>query len=470
MTYDSTWESVKQHPLPTWYQDAKLGIFVHWGLFSVPAWAPHGGDIDKQVAENGWESMFANNPYAEWYLNTLRIGDTPTHRHHLNTYGERFSYDDFAAMFQNAAEQWDPNHWVDLFQKVGARYVVLVTKHHDGFLLWPSQYTSPHKSERYGTNRDIVGELAHALHQRGIMLGLYYSGGLDWSFNQTPVRSYMDVYSTIVQSPDFVEYMNNHWRELIDRYKPSVLWNDIGAPSTANLPELFAYYYNNVPEGVINDRWSQRLPDHIPGPGEMINPPPSEHCDYTTPEYAAYDQIMLKKWESTRGIGHSFGYNLNEGEADHLSVRELIHSFVNIVSKNGNLLLNVGPTAEGMIPELQHQRLLGLGAWLDVNGEGIFSTRPWHIPREQTREGTTVCYTQKGDSLYAILLNTPHTSTATLENLRAEESTKVHLLGHSELLPWTQGGNSIAITLPDNLPKTPAFTLKITPRPQFLNL
>src|SRR5438105_6394220 len=136
MKYESTLDSVKQHPVPEWFHDAKLGIFIHWGLYSVPGWAPEGADIDKQVAEKGWDAMFANNPYAEWYLNTLRVGDTQTRRHHAATYGENFSYDDFVPMFNQAVQKWNPDEWAELFQKVGARYVVLTTKHHDGFLLW----------------------------------------------------------------------------------------------------------------------------------------------------------------------------------------------------------------------------------------------------------------------------------------------------------------------------------------------
>jgi alpha-L-fucosidase len=467
MNYEPTVEAVMRHPLPGWYQDAKLGIFVHWGLFSVPGWAPHGTDIDKQVAEKGWDGMFANNPYAEWYLNTLRVGDTPTHRHHVQTYGHHFAYDNFAPIFLQESEKWNPDVWAELFQKIGARYVVLTTKHHDGFLLWPSSHTSPYKPYPYATKRDIVGELTDAVRSRNMRMGLYYSGGLDWSFNQRPVRDYMDVYSTVIQSPDFVEYATAHWRELIDRYSPSVLWNDIGYPAAANLAELFAYYYKTVPEGVVNDRWSQKLPERIPGAGEMINPPPAFHYDFTTPEYASYNHITETKWEATRGIGHSYGYNQNEGDNDYLSVEELVRSFADIVSKNGNLLLNVGPMADGTIPELQRQRLLGLGAWLDINGEAIFGTRPWIVAEGQTNEDIGVRYTKKDDVLHAILLNTPHSRQMRLNNLAAAEGSTVHLLGHRENLDWTQHGDDLMVELPEAIKTAPAYVLKITPTPYF---
>lgn len=464
MAYTPDFASLRQHPVPQWFHDAKLGIFVHWGLYSVPAWAPHEGDIDKQVAEKGWEAWFASNAYAEWYLNTLRIGDTPTHRHHVATYGANFSYDDFVPLFNRAVEQWNPDEWASLFQKVGARYVVLTTKHHDGFLLWPSTRTSSHKPGRYATDRDIVGELTDSVRKHNMRMGLYYSGGLDWSFNETPVRTFMDVQGTIVQSPDFVEYVQGHWHELIDRYAPSVLWNDIGYPAAANVPELFARYYNDVPDGVINDRWNQRGPDREMNFDELTNVPATVHCDFTTPEYAAYDRIVEKKWEATRGIGHSFGYNQNEGPGDYLSVEELVHSFVDIVSKNGNLLLDVGPMADGTIPELQRERLLGLGAWLDVNGEAIFGTRPWVTSNGVANDTIPVSYTQKDNALYAILLDTPRSGQVTLENLRAEAGTTIQLSGYPQALTWQQQGNGLTVTLPA-LEAAPAYTLKILPQP-----
>jgi len=465
VNFEPTYESVARHRVPDWFHDAKFGIFIHWGLYSVPGWAPHGADIDKQVADKGWEAMFANNPYAEWYLNTLRVGDTATRRHHIATYGPNFSYDDFAPMFNQAVEKWNPDDWAALFQKVGARYVVLTSKHHEGFLLWPSKRTSPHKAGSYATRRDLVGELTDAVRRRNMRMGLYYSGGLDWSFNDTPVRTQKDVHGTIVQSPDFVEYANAHWRELIDCYAPSVLWNDIGYPAAANVPELFAYYYNAVPDGVINDRWRQQPQEREMNFAEMADAPTIEHCDFTTPEYATHDRITEKKWEACRGIGHSFGYNQNEGPDDYLSVEELVRTLVDIVSKNGNLLLDVGPMADGTIPELQRERLLGLGAWLAVNGEAIFGTRPWVTAQGQASGGIPVRFTQNDESLYAILLGTPEAGLIAIEQLQIREGTTVSVLGRSEPLACTQESSRLVLSLP-SLAAAPAHTLKITPKPQ----
>jgi len=467
MIYQPIFESVQQHQVPEWFHDAKLGIFIHWGLFSVPAWATPSGDIDKQVVEKGWVDWFTNNAYAEWYLNSLRIEGSPTQRHHLETYGENFSYDDFVPMFNQAVEQWKPDEWAELFQKIGARYVVLTTKHHDGFLLWPSQSTSPQKTGPYATQRDLVGELTDAVRQRNMHMGLYYSGGLDWSFNEKPVREAVDVHGTIVQSPEFVAYSHAHWHELIDRYAPSVLWNDIGYPAAADVPELFAYFYNTVPHGIVNDRWSQAQPAGQRDAEEGIVALPVTHSDFTTPEYSAYDHIVEKKWESTRGIGHSFGYNQVEGVENYLSVEALIHSFVDIVSKNGNLLLNVGPTAEGAISTLQLERLLGLGAWLNVNGEAIFGTRPWVRFDGQTRDGIPTRYTQKEGSLYVILLGTPSSGEILLEKLEARTGATVSLVGSDASLAWQQRSDALSVELP-GLNDSPAHVIKITPAPTLL--
>jgi alpha-L-fucosidase len=468
VVFQPTLESLRQHAVPDWFHDAKLGIFIHWGLYSVPGWAPPGGDIDQQVRDHGWSAMFANNPYSEWYLNTYRLGDTPTRRHHVATYGKNFSYDDFAPMFNQAVENWDAGSWASLFQRIGARYVVLTTKHHDGFLLWNSQRTSPHKPGSFAARRDLVGELTNAVRQRGMRMGLYYSGGLDWSFEQRPVTDFIDVYATIVQTPEFVDYADFHWRELIDRYAPSILWNDIGYPANANVLGLFAHYYNRIPDGLVNDRWSQTLPDAVPGAGEPIGPPPSLHCDYTTPEYGSYREIVARKWEACRGIGHSFGYNQNEGEDDYLSVAQLVHLLVDIVSKNGNLLLDVGPMADGTIPQLQVERLDGLGVWLDVNSEAIFGTRPWQTAESTTDSGLGVRFTRRDNALYAVLLGAPGAEWVRVRGLRAVEGTTVSLLGREEALEWAQDGESLAVRLPGGVPASPAYSLKIEPLPTYV--
>lgn len=458
MQYEPKLESIRQHRVPDWYHDAKLGIFIHWGLYSVPAWAPLTGELGEVVANEGWAVWFANNPYAEWYMNSIRIKDSPSHRHHVETYGADSPYSGFAPMFNEAAQQWDPDAWAGLFREVGARYVVLTTKHHDGFLLWPSRQPNPHVAG-YLCGRDLVGELTNAVRARGMRMGLYYSGGLDWTFNDTVIQDISDIPTAIPQGADYVAYANNHWRELIERYEPSILWNDIAYPSSADLRELFAYYYNRMPDGLVNDRFTQRFDFADQSIGG------SSHFDFRTPEYASYSEITETKWESTRGIGYSFGYNRNEGPENYLSVRELVHSLVDIVSKNGNLLLNVGPMADGTIPPMQVERLAGLGRWLQVNGEAIFDTRPWIRAEGSTDEGIALRFTQKENSLYATLLGTPRTNRVRIEGLQVEENTTVYLLGCRRPLTWTQEDDNLAAFLSGDWPESPAQALRITPRP-----
>ena len=179
MTFEPTLESVRKHENPDWYLNAKLGIFVHWGLYSLPGWAPHGGDIGEVFESGDMSNWFRNNSYAEWYLNTLKFADSPTRAWHDKTYGRDFAYDDFAPAFNQALASWDANEMASLFSEVNARYVVLTTKHHDGFTLWKSKIPCP-KKPNYHSERDLVGELTNAVRDQGMRMGLYYSGGLDW--------------------------------------------------------------------------------------------------------------------------------------------------------------------------------------------------------------------------------------------------------------------------------------------------
>ncbi|MEM7347841.1 MAG: alpha-L-fucosidase, partial [Chloroflexota bacterium] len=222
MNYQPSFESVSQHPVPDWFHNAKLGIFIHWGLYSVPAWAPVGPDLTEVLGESkdfkdidpDSEIWFTNSAYAEWYLNTMRIEGSPTQKHHVETYGATFDYYDFAPMFNAAIEAWNPDEWADLFKLVKARYVVLTTKHHDGFLLWPSQTPNPH-IENYYAKRDLLGELATAVRSRDLRMAYYYSGGIDWTFIPRVAHKISDLEEVVPQMQDYVKYANAHWRELI---------------------------------------------------------------------------------------------------------------------------------------------------------------------------------------------------------------------------------------------------------------
>ncbi|WEK42467.1 MAG: alpha-L-fucosidase [Candidatus Sphingomonas colombiensis] len=293
---------------------------------------------------------------------------------------------------------------------------MLVTKHHDGLCLWPSDIANRHE-RNWTTRRDIVRELADAVRAAGLRFGVYYSGGIDWTFNRRPMRTLGDFLAS-TPGGDYPAYAMAQVRELIERYEPSVLWNDISWPTRAGpLYQLFADYYRAVPDGVVNDRWVatsfQRDLLKIPlvrryvdykikgamnradaGQSKGIIPPPVPHSDFRTPEYAAFSEIQAKKWESTHGMSHSFGFNRHDTDADYASAETLIHDFVDAVSRNGNLLLNVGPRAvDASIPDEQLSRLKRFGAWLRANGEAIYGTRPWTRSDGQTDCGRAVRFT-----------------------------------------------------------------------------
>lgn len=444
--YTPDWESLRTHPLPEWFDDAKLGIFIHWGLYSVPAWAPPSGELGKV----DWSKWFYQNPYAEWYLNSIRLKESATWKHHLQTYGGEFDYYRFGKTFEQQNRGWKAETWASVFREIGARYVVLTTKHHDGYTLWPSKVQNPKRPEG-GVNspRDLVGELTLAVRAAGMKMGLYYSGGLDWTFESKPVATLADLKTTAPQTEEYARYADAHWRELIRLYKPAVLWNDIGYPRLGRAEALFADYYNEVPDGVVNNRFS------------------APFADFTTPEYARYDKITEKKWESCRGLGFSFGYNQVEGPEHVLAADKLIAQLVDIVSKNGNLLLNIGPRADGSIPEIQMDRLKALGAWLKANGEAIFGTRPWTVPAAKTSTGDEVRYTRKAGALYAIVMG-ESCARVTIQGLRGAEGMKASVLGSESAATWKQEDTGLKLEIPGKQPAAHACAWKLSPAPVLL--
>jgi alpha-L-fucosidase len=448
--------SFEGRPVPDWYDDAKLGIFVHWGIYSVPGWAPNSGSIWGQGPEEAKLPNFATSPYAEWYQNTMRIEGSATQRHHLDTYGAGFPYRRFAESFNREIEDWRPDSWAELFADAGAGYVVLTSKHHDGFLLWPSQQRSPVDPD-FIASRDLVGELADAVRGRGLRMGLYYSGGIDWLYHDQVIASVGDFFRAIPPSREYLDYATRHWKELIDRYRPCTMWNDIGFPGPVeNIEALFAYYYERVPDGIVNDRWRM-----APGPEGLA---PALPHDIRTPEYTIVPDIAQKKWESVRGIGNSFGFNRNEGPEEYLSARELVQSFIDIVSKNGNLLINVGPRADGSIPEIQAERLRALGAWLGAAGEAIYGTRPWKRAEGRTGDGKPVRFTAKGESLHAMVFDAVPGREVRIEGLGELGVEQVELLGCRDPIRWSRNGGHLRIALPEALPTEHAVALRLLPQ------
>jgi alpha-L-fucosidase len=438
--FEPTIESLNRHVLPQWYADAKLGIFVHWGLYSVPGWAP------TVHPEHDFRSLdyITHNPYAEWYLNSMRLDGSPTQAYHKEHYGANYGYYNFAPIFDREIQKWNPDTWAKVFRDAGAKYVVLTTKHHDGFTLWPSATPNPSlPADRQHASRDLVGELASAVNQQGLRMGLYYSGGYDWTFVPGPIRVSADYEKVKPQTETYGKYADAQFRELIARYKPAVLWNDIDYPKSGHPLEIMAEYYQAVPDGVVDDRFGVK------------------HSDFISPEYQTLEKINPKKWEECRGLGRSFGYNRAEGEAETIKPAELIYLLVDIVSKNGNLLLDVGPEADGTIPAVQMDRLKSLGAWLQVNGEAIYGTHPWKRAAGLTKEGIPVRFTQTESATYAILLGEPHAATVTFKSISVKPGVKIRVVGSQDAVTWSQDGDDLRFTLPQPLTGQYAYAFRI---------
>lgn len=451
--YAPSMQSLATHPLPRWFDEAKFGIMVHWGIFTIPAWAElviePGEWLSGKLLEppDYGREFFTHIPYVEWYPNTILIDDSPAQQHHIATYGADFRYEDFRPEFEAQAKAWSGEAWAELFQEAGARYVVLVTKHHDGYALWPTEVPHPTRPG-WNMERDVVGELSEAVRRRCMRMGLYYSGGFDWSIQPGPVVTSLDALTVAPQSAEYIAYADGQWRELISRYHPAVLWNDIGYPGNADALGLFADYYNAIPDGVINDRFSI-----LPG---------FTHHDYTTPEFSVLADISPTKFETVRGMGRGFGYNRNETDADLDSAEELIHLLIDVVSKNGNLLLNVGPLADGTVPPEQVSRLRAIGTWLAVNGEAIFATRPWTRAEGTTSDGTPVRFTTSADgaTVYAVVLGPLPARETTIVGVSLVPS-EVRLLGSATPLAATVAGGDLRISLPDAVGAQPAYAFRL---------
>lgn len=482
MRFEPTEDSLRKHVIPDWYNEAKFGIFIHWGLFSVPAYAPSSGQtMTEMQAEQGIDFLKAT-PYAEWYPNSMKIKGSPAWQYHADRYGEDYAYKNFQGIFERESAGMDPADWAELFSEAGARYVVMVTKHHDGYLLWPSEHPNPLEPD-YFSKRDLVGEVTESVRSKGLKMGFYYSGVFDWTFIKEPLNDVFSYILNYAQGRQYSEYARNHFLELITKYHPSILWNDIGAPKDLDVREIQAYFYNHIEEGVTNDRWLQlNLPedpeelaalkaDLVPGGMDQANVfrrlrKTRFHRDFSTPEYRTFNESQERKWETTRGIGRSFGYNRVETEEDMLTSKELIHMLVDVVSKNGNLLLNVGPMADGTIPEMQQKPLRDLGRWLKVNGAAIYGTKPWQRAEGSTENDLDVRFTRNDDRLYAIILGPSRTGQDIIRGLTARENTKITLLAQKQLLDWQNLDGGIRIEFPAIPDDAQACSLEITPVPE----
>ena len=347
---EPTWESLNERGYPQWFQDAKLGIFVHWGLYSVPAYASKEG-------------------YGEWFYRGLMMKE-PERMRMMSYYADTNQpvFDQYKELTKYwHAELWNPEEWADLFQSVGAKYVVLVTKHHDGYCLWDSEFQPEWNSVVNGPKRNIVEELTTAVRDKDMRMGFYYSLP-EWT---NPLHIWMvDPDNEI--SGYVYNYMVPQFKELVSLYKPDLIfadgdWNNTSAQLQSKY--LISWYYNTVgKDAIVNNRW---------GNG-------TQH-GFLTPEYSAGITNTDVPWAECRGLGRSFGLNRNEDLDNYMTDKELIQHFVELVAHGGGMTLNVGPNADGTIPLIQQERLRNLGKWLEINGEAIYGTRPYQIPCQRER-------------------------------------------------------------------------------------
>jgi len=415
--YQANWESIREnYKDPEWFNQDKFGIFIHWGAYAVPA---HGSEWYPR-------RMYMDTATFTAQLHAQTSGPNETFLHHKKNWGDQkeFGYKDFIPMFK--AEKFNAAEWIDLFKKSGAKYVIPVADHHDGFAMFASK-TTKWNAANMGPKRDILGELFKEGRQQGLKMGASSHYAFNWSFYNkkdhfdTVDPEFSDLYSPKgkdLNEPVSMEFKQMWWdrtTDLIDNYQPDVLWFDfyLDIPDFEELrPKIAAYYYNKGiewgKEVVINDK---NL-NHEAFPEGLV---------IYDLERGKLPGIRKLPWQTDTSVGkHSWSHVNNE---EYKDVDNLVDDLVDIVSKNGNLLLNIGPKADGSIPEEQQEILLNIGKWLEVNGEAIFNTTYWntfgegptietggYMAEHDNKAGFTsedIRFTQKDDKLYATILAWP---------------------------------------------------------------
>ena len=449
--YEPKWFSLDQRPVAGWFEDAKFGIFIHWGPYSVPAWTPVG-------------------TYSEWYQYWLEnrtlfgngdFSGSEVYDYHVKTYGPHFDYYEFGNQFR--ADLFDPAEWALLFRDAGAKYVVITSKHHDGYCLWPNEQADdrgfPWNSMGTGPQRDLLGELTPAVQSAGLKMGFYYSL-YEWfhPWWQNDKERFVE------------EHFHPQFKDLVERYRPDIMWGDGEWDMEAEkwrTPELMAWLFNesSVREKVvINDRW-----------GKGVR---GKHGGYYTTEYEASEVEYDRPWEECRGMGFSFGYNRAEGAGVYNKPQTLILMLVDVVSKGGNLLLDIGPDGRGQIPPIMQDRLLQMGRWLNTYGEAVYGTRAWEravqwsdgerdyekffegqrylsgeyilIQTVSPPEGYAakeIFFTRKGENLYLILPEWPG-GELVVHDLQPSRNCTATLLGTGRELKWYNRGKDLVVEMP----------------------
>jgi len=427
--YKPNWESIDSRPLPSWYDEAKFGIFIHWGVFSVPSFR------------------------SEWFWKDWHDGDKDCVDFMKRNYPPGFKYADFGPQF--TAEMFDPNDWADIFAASGARYVVLTSKHHEGYTNWPSKVSWNWNSMDVGPHRDLVSELGAAIRKRtSIHYGLYHSL-YEW-FHPLYLQDKANGFKTqaFVQAKAMPELI-----EIVNKYKPEVIWSDGDweAPDTYwNSTGFLAWLYNDSPVKdtvVTNDRWGNGIMCHHGG-------------YFTCSDRYNPGHLLKHKWENAMTIDRkSWGYRRQAKLADFLSLHQLLTDMAETVSCGGNMLLNIGPTHDGRIAPIFEQRLRGIGAWLKINGEAIYESKPWTYQNDTVTKD--VWYTSRAGNVYAIVLSWPSDNTLLLAAPTSSPATAVTMLGVPKPFTWRAHSNQgIYVQFPNipvnKLPSNVVWVLKLT--------
>ncbi len=465
------WESLQKYEVPDWYKDAKFGIFIHWGVYSVPAYGN------------------------EWYPRNMYNEGTDEFKHQIASYGpqDKFGYKDFVPMFK--AEHFNPSVWAKLFKDAGAKYVVPVVEHHDGFAMYDSGL-SDWTVAKMGPHRDTTGELAKAVRAEGLYFGAsshrvehnFFLGvgrRIPSDVNNPkfadfygPAHNWLEAKNGTPLANDFT-YVSPQWTadwlarsaEIVEKYHPDIMYFDwwIGQPSVrADLTRFAAFYYNA----------SLKFSDHV-GVINFKDYAIQEHSAVLDIERGQLSDIRPLYWQTDTSISNkSWGYIKDD---TFKSPQFVVHQLIDIVSKNGNLLLNVGPCSDGTIPDEVQQVLLEVGAWLKVNGDAIYGTRPWKIYGEGPTKVTSGSFhdtdtadykaedfrfTIKGNALYAIELAWPTSGEAVIHSLSAtlgnQRISTISLLGSDARLEYQQEPDGLHIKLPAQAPAKYAYAFRIT--------
>jgi alpha-L-fucosidase len=457
--FKPNWESLEGAKVPDWYRDAKFGIFIHWGLYSVPAFG------------------------SEWYPRQMYEENSAEFKHHLATFGPqaKFGYKDFIPQFK--AEKFDPLQWALLFKRAGAKFVVPVAEHHDGFPMYDTQW-SDWSAAKMGPKRDLIGDLAKAIRSEGLIFGLsshraehwwFFNGGRKFDSDVSDPR-YAGLYGPAQPEnvPPDKAYLDD-WllrtSELIDKYRPQLVWFDWWIEQPVFKPylqEFASYYYNQA------DKWRK---------GVAINyknsafPTKAAVLDLERGQLSATRSAF---WQTDTSVSkNSWGHI--EGQ-DYKSARSIVGDLVDIVSKNGALLLNIGPRSDGTIPLEEQHILLEMGSWLQTNGEAIYGSRPFRVFGEgptqvgggmftdtarQDFTNEDFRFTVKGNTVYAICMARPDgeaiiKSLALGNDLVDGRVTGVSLLGFDGRLEWNQQSDGLHIKAPSNLASSFCYTFRIS--------